>query len=500
MYIVIFICGMSTMGVELSASRLLAPFIGASIFVWTNIIGVILISLSIGYFLGGRFADKHPEEKYFYSFSLFAGVLIGAIPIISSFLLQRTILSLTELSYNDFYLSLFYSFALFSVPAVFLGAIVPYAVRINSKKINKVGNTSGTIYALSSVGSIVGVYLPALLLIPTIGTRMTISFFSLILIIVSIIALLITLFPLKKKFKKFFFTLFLIAFIFLSFSSSSQSITTYYTIIYEKEGPYSLLQVEKFEQNRTALVSNFFYGWSFEQEGRIFVDTYYNHHLVQTALTENIENVLILGLGAGVTARSFSVLYPNVTIDGVDLDPLVIELGKEYFNMSIPNLDIINTDGRLFVKTTQKKYDAIILDVYNNIYIPHHMITKEFFKELDSIMTKDATVSMNFMSFAGENRITDIIGNTLLQVFPKAYIAEGMLFATKTEFTIDEIKDLITDKRDNLKFPSICSEEDKTALKNIFTAFHDEILEIRESKDIYFTDDFSPIEYILHYN
>ena len=127
-YLTIFICGMSTMGIEISASRLLAPFFGASIFVWTNIIGIILISLSIGYFLGGKFADKHPTEKYFYYFSLIAGVLIGLIPIISSFILSSAINTFIDRSYSDFTISFFTIILLFALPTAFLGAIVPFAV------------------------------------------------------------------------------------------------------------------------------------------------------------------------------------------------------------------------------------------------------------------------------------------------------------------------------------------------------------------------------------
>ena len=497
-YIVVFICGMSTMGVELTASRLLAPFIGSSIYVWTNIIGVFLISLSIGYFLGGRYSDKHPNEKNFYYFSLIAGVLIGIIPIISSVILERASFSLTSISSSDFYISFFYSIALFSIPAIFLGAIVPYAVRINSKKINSVGNTSGKIYAISSIGSIIGVYLPALLLVPTIGTRMAITLFSMILILVSIVAILFT--QKKNLIKKSLILLVLIFLIFASFSSSSQSITTYPAIIYEKEGPYSLLQVEQLDENKIALVSNSFYGWSIEPEGQVFLDNYYNAHVIQTSFTENIDSILILGLGAGVTARSFSMIYPNATIDGVEIDPLVLELGKEYFDLSSTDLNIFTMDGRLFVRTTEKKYDAIVLDMYLNGYMPHHLITKEFFDELNSIMTDDATISINLVTYVGEDRINEIIGNTILQVFPKVYTAKGMLFVTKTEKPINEIKSLIIDKRDNLLFPNYISDQDKITLKKIFTDYHDELVEMKETNDFYFTDDFAPIEHIIYFN
>ncbi|HEC81702.1 MAG TPA: spermidine synthase, partial [Thermoplasmatales archaeon] len=131
LYITVFICGISTMGVELSASRLLAPFFGTSLYVWTNIIGIIMVSLSIGYFIGGRISDKHPNTLVFHLFTLTAGVLIGVIPFLSSLILPIATQALSTLSYNDFLLSFIGSLMLFAVPITLLGAIIPFAVRLN---------------------------------------------------------------------------------------------------------------------------------------------------------------------------------------------------------------------------------------------------------------------------------------------------------------------------------------------------------------------------------
>jgi spermidine synthase len=488
---------MSTMGVELSASRLLAPFFGASIFVWTNIIGIILISLSIGYFFGGRFADRYPRESLFYIFSLTSGILIGIIPFLSSGILPFAAQALYTASHNDFLLSFIGSLLLFAIPTAFLGAIVPFAVRINAQKIDQMGKTSGSIYALSTVGSIIGVYLPALILIPTLGTRLTIISFSILLIIISLIALLITLS--RSLLKKSLITVLIICFVLASIIFAPQSISSEETVVYEGESPYNYLQVRKIGDT-TRLLANQGAVWSKTIEGSIFTGGYWDYHLVSTAFSNDTEQILIIGLGAGTTAQSFSAAFPNIYIDGVEIDPLVVEIGRQYFNMAMPNLDPIIMDGRVFVKTTQNKYDIIILDVYRDIYIPYHMATIEFFREIESVLKPGGVLSINVATGSG-TRTTDIIGNTLLQVFQKVYNVQygynHILFATGEKHTLDEIKTAILDKRDAIPFSSSCLEDDKLTLKIVFTEVYGRLEECYLTDDIVFTDDCVPIEQII---
>ena len=128
--------------------------------------------------------------------------------------------------------------------------------------------------------------------------------------------------------------------------------------------------------------------WSKKTDGREFTGSYWDYPVVSSSFCNNeIEDVLILGLSAGSTARSFSAAYPNVNIDGVEIDPLLLEVGKKYFNMTMPNLNPIISDGRLFVKKTQNKNDTVFLDVYHDVYIPYHMITIEFFKEIKNFFS-----------------------------------------------------------------------------------------------------------------
>ncbi|HEC95181.1 MAG TPA: hypothetical protein ENI45_04355 [Thermoplasmatales archaeon] len=502
LYITVFICGLSTMGVELSASRLLALFFGTSLYVWTNIIGIIMVSLSVGYFIGVKIADKHPRPVLFYTFTLIAGLLIGLIPFLSSLILPLATEALSTLSYNDFLLSFIGSLLLFAFPTIFLGAVIPFAVRLNSENVDKMGKTSGNIYALSTAGSILGVYLPALALIPTLGTRLTINSFSILLITVSSISLLFTL---PKNILKGLFSMFIISFVFLSIYSIPKSISSEKNVVYEKESPYCYLQVQNTGEVKYLLANQGRGAWSKAVKGRFFTGKYWDYFLVATAFTNQTKDVLILGLAAGTTAKSYAAAFPNVSIDGIEIDPLVMEIGKKYFNMTTPNLNPIVADGRLFVKTTRNRYDIIVVDVYRDLTIPYHMVTVEFFRETRRILNHGGVLSVN-VATNFRTRIVELVGNTLLQVYPKVYTVEipnsfnHILFATRNNLRLSDLKTQILHQRDTIPFSSFCLKDDELTLKTVFTEAAMIIEEFQQTNNVFFTDDLAPVEQIIGVN
>jgi predicted membrane-bound spermidine synthase len=242
--------------------------------------------------------------------------------------------------------------------------------------------------------------------------------------------------------------------------------------------------------------------WSLKIDNKYFTNTYFDYPLVAASMNENTENVLILGLGGGSTSNSFIHAFPDVHIDGVEIDSQVIEVGKKYFDMDSNNLDSISSDGRLFVKKTEKNYDIIFIDVYRDAYIPFHMATVEFFKEVRSILSDDGCVCINILTY--NQKTTDAIFNTVLEAFPNVYRLKPtyshntFLYATNQQKNIDEIKQSIIDARDNLPFSEDVSNNEKIDLKLIFTDGYNKIEEYKKSDDLfYFTDDKVPLEYII---
>src|SRR6266704_921461 len=190
--LLVFVSGACSLAVELSASRLLAPYFGTSLFVWANLIGLILLYLTIGYYLGGRLAIRYPRPTVLYLLTTSAAFLIGLIPFISRPILGWSLSSFASYSISVFYGSLVSVILLFAIPMILLGCVSPFAIRLTIERVGKSGRTAGQLYAISTAGSILGTFLPVLWLIPTIGTYRTFFVFAVSLLLISIAGLAVT--------------------------------------------------------------------------------------------------------------------------------------------------------------------------------------------------------------------------------------------------------------------------------------------------------------------
>ena len=188
--VMVFVAGACSLAVELTASRLLAPYFGTSLFVWANLIGLILLYLTIGYYVGGRLADRYPRPVVLYSLTAIAALLIACIPVIAGSILAWSLTVFGGLSLGIFYGSLVAVVLLFALPMILLGCVSPYAIRLRVEQLGKSGRTAGQLYAISTAGSIVGTFLPVLVLMPDIGTKLTFFAFAITLLVISLIGLL----------------------------------------------------------------------------------------------------------------------------------------------------------------------------------------------------------------------------------------------------------------------------------------------------------------------
>jgi len=202
--LLVFVAGAASLSTEMAASRLLAPYFGSSLFVWANLIGLILLYLTIGYYIGGRLADHQPSPRTFYSITVAAALLIGIIPLIAHPILTwalNTFITVRDnpQPYGSFYASLVSVILLFALPTILLGCVPPYAIRLSVDQLGRTGRIAGRLYAISTAGSIVGTFLPALILLPDIGTNFTFISTSASLLLTSILALIVTTFTAQQK-------------------------------------------------------------------------------------------------------------------------------------------------------------------------------------------------------------------------------------------------------------------------------------------------------------
>jgi predicted membrane-bound spermidine synthase len=186
----VFLGGMSSLAIEMTAARLVEPYFGDSQFVWATLIGLTLIYLTLGYYLGGRLADHAPHPLALYRLTAFAAAAIGLIPVLANSVLTWTADTFAQ-SASDFSAGpLIAILLLFSLPVILLGCVSPFAIRLRVKAVGSAGSTAGRLYALSTVGSILGTFLPVFWLMPTIGTRATIFIFAGLLMAISALGLI----------------------------------------------------------------------------------------------------------------------------------------------------------------------------------------------------------------------------------------------------------------------------------------------------------------------
>jgi predicted membrane-bound spermidine synthase len=176
--LVVAIVGASTLGAEIAAARLMAPYFGASTIVWANTIATVLVALSIGYWFGGRLADRDPTTRGLSRLILVSAMLLALVPFVSGPFLSTSADALDAVNAGAFSGSLIGNLFLIAVPVVLLGAVTPYAIRLSVDTVEEAGRVSGRLYAISTLGSLAGVFLSALVLIPFAGTRLTFVFFA----------------------------------------------------------------------------------------------------------------------------------------------------------------------------------------------------------------------------------------------------------------------------------------------------------------------------------
>ncbi len=352
----VFVSGMTTLAAELSASRLLGNVFGTSNLVWASIIGLILIYLTIGYWLGGRWADKHPTPLCHVPHTGMGRVH----PRHRTVYLRVPSCAQPRMPSTDFQFAVLGgAFAavliLFSVPITLLGTISPFAIRLSMDDPTHAGVTSGRIYAISTLGSFIGTFLPTLLLIPTIGTTRTFLLFSLFLLFVAIAGMGIN--GLRKQAMLHLWMV--AALTILAVLGTGQSLKNSEGQVYETESAYNYIQV--LEQNGyTKLRLNdgqgvhsiyhpdvLFYGGPWEL---FLVGPYFN----PDTNPADVQRIGIIGLAAGTTARQATAIYGNIPIDGWEIDPVIVEVGQEYFGMSMPNLNIHIEDGRSAFRAARK--------------------------------------------------------------------------------------------------------------------------------------------------
>ena len=496
LYFTVFVSGMTTLAAELSASRLIGNVFGTSNLVWASIIGLILIYLTVGYFLGGRWADRWPDSASMFRILAWGAFTLGVVPFITNPVLKFAAKAFEGLNVAVLLGSFAAVLILFSIPVTLLGTISPYAIRLMVDDTKSAGVTSGTIYGISTLGSFIGTFLPVLVTIPTIGTRNTFLVFSLLLLFVALAGL--GKFGSRKLLIQHLWMPIVLAL--LAYFSAGQSLKNNTGQIYETESAYNYIQVQQINGYTLLRLNDgegihsiynpntLNYGGPWEQ---FLVGPYFYANMQPS----QIKRMAIVGLAAGTAARQATAVYGPIPIDGYELDPKIIEIGKKYFGEDLPNLIVHIGDGRWNLSQSLYKYDIIAVDAYRPPYIPPHMTTVEFYQICFDHLTDTGVLAINVGSVPGDRRLINGLATTMATIFPSIHIMDipgtlnTMIFATKQPTTADNFATNLYRFSQRTDIHPLLLTAMQTTFANLKPGY--------ETTQV-FTDDRAPIEWIVN--
>lgn len=497
LYIAVFASGLASLAVEMTASRLLGNYFGASNLTWAVIIGLILIYLTAGYFLGGYWADRSPHQATFFKILAWGALAIGLIPVVSQPILQAAANAFDQLEFGVLIGSFVVVMILFVVPVTLLGTASPFAIRLALSDSRQAGSISGRIYAISTLGSFAGTFLPVLLLIPWIGTYRTFLVISAVLLVTALIGLAATC-GLKKVLPLLWMPVLIAG---LGIFGARGAIKNTPGLIYEDDSAYNYIQVLQLGETRLLRLNDgqgvhsvyhpteYFYNGPWEQ---VLVAPFFNPAPVDP---QDVTSLAIVGLAAGTTARQATHVFPHIQIEGIEIDPDIVAVGEQYFDMTMPNLQVTIQDGRWALANNPNRFQVISIDAYRPPYIPWHLTTQEFFEIVRDHLTEDGVMVINVGRSPQDRRLIEILSSTILTVFPSVHIMDlpdsfnSILFATVQPTAFENLLENFTALGQNPQTPPLLLQAMAVTVTNY---------QPTPPRGWVFTDDWAPIEWITN--
>jgi spermidine synthase len=402
----VFAVGMASLGTEIAAARLMAPFFGASTIIWANTIAVVLLALSTGYRVGGRLADRHPHERALARLVLVASVALAIVPLVAHPFLSLSVRAFDTISIGAFATSLFGTLVLVAVPVAMLGAVSPWALRLRLRAVDGSGAVAGRLYAISTAGSLAGVFLASLVLIPHAGTQRTFLVFAAVAALAAVPGL---------GARWALVPAVLVAALALPPGTVKPAESG--RVLEEAETEYQYARVvaepdgsRRLELNEGQAIHSL---W---RRDTVLTGDYWDEFLVLpfAGAPRPPSRIAVLGTAGGTVARAYARYFPQTRIDAVDIDAKLFELGRRWFGLAPrPQLRTIAQDARPFLRATRQRYDAIFVDAYRQPYIPFYLATREFFRLARERLRPGGVVVINVGHPDTSSRLERVLTATL---------------------------------------------------------------------------------------
>ena len=421
--IVVFIASFCTLVIELVAGRIMAPYVGVSLYTWTSIIGVVLAGISIGAYLGGLIADRYPRSSTLGWLLFLSGLgafsispltnLVGAAQFQASLMIR--ILLITTI--------------IFFVPSCLLGMISPVVVKLTLKNLEKTGNVIGKIYAFSTLGSILGTFATGFFLISWMGTRQILFTMGIILILSALV--FGGFFVRKKVLVLFFIVLILLlgGFYGYAFKPSLDEETYFF-----KESDYYTIKLKKDTTRsggnslETLVLDHLIHSYT-DLNDPLYLEYEYIRIYEEMVRWQSGKRksfkALFIGGGGYTLPRFIEAKYPQAGIDVVEIDPEITRVAKNYLGiLEDTRIHSFNEDGRWFVMNSKEQgsYDFIFGDAFNDLSIPYHLATKEFAMQLKGLLKPDGLLLANVIDSFKKGAFIPSYIRTLEEVFGKGNV------------------------------------------------------------------------------
>lgn len=406
--VAVTLSGASVMVYEFIAIRVLQRYFGGRLDVWASEIAVVMAGLALGYFFGGRMADRYRSTKLLGAGIAIAGVLGALILPLAEFAGEQLI----EVDVGLRWHPLIAAFASSFVPFLTLGAVLPQVIRLYVSSFASVGTAAGNIAALSTVGSIAGVLATGMYLLTYFGVRETLYATSAVLIVTGVMVAAI---PARKLAAAAFAGLVLLLPISAKAEILFEDYSAYHHIMVEDQGGTRILWFDNQPESLMAISDP-------DSGGFEYADFFH----VPMLLDPTTKRVLFVGLGGGTGPKSFLKEYPGVTVDVVEIDPMVVKVAHRYFELPRHGrLNVSVADGRAYLQRHGQRYGAIMMDAYSTGpyggVLPYHLATREFFQLVRKRLVNGGCVVYNVISTFGNGSVLQDVYRTMREVFPAVY-------------------------------------------------------------------------------
>ena len=392
--VIVFLAGAIGMGLELIAARVLSPYVGSSNVVWTSIIGIILASMSLGYWLGGKKADKEANNNILSNILLFAAIFTSIIPILETLVVKQ----LAGMIANLIIAAIICAVIVFSIPSFILAMISPFAVKIKSKEDDEIGSLSGRISSLSTIGSITGTFLMGFVLIPNIGV-------SNINIAVTLVLVAMSVFAREERDKKYIYSTILMVCIMLILIITGKWLFKINNpdILLDTDSQYSRIWVKKVSTEmatyKTLQVDTGLESYINAETGEMGAK-YLRFYDLFEYFNKDAKSTLLIGGAAYTYPIHYLDKYEDKTIDVIEIDDKMTQIAEEQFglNTSEPRLKIYTQDGRSYLNYSSNKYDTIMIDAFKGTNAPFELTTYEALVQAKNMLNDNGMVLTNVIS------------------------------------------------------------------------------------------------------